>query len=100
MQEKRVHPRITVDIAVSCELKDRPAIAGVAKDLSLGGLFIESTEALPFNTQLTIVMRIPGMDGDSRLGAVVRWAKPHGFGVQFAPMGARETHAITRLMRS
>jgi hypothetical protein len=39
------------------------------------------------------------MDADSRLSGVVRWAKPGGFGVQFGPMGARETHAMTRLMR-
>lgn len=100
MQEKRVHPRVTIDIPVTCELKDRPAISGVAKDLSMGGMFIESPETLPFNTQLTITMRIPGMDADSRLPGVVRWAKPGGFGVQFGPLGARETHAMTRLMRA
>lgn len=100
MQEKRVHPRASVDIALTCELKDRPALSGVAKDLSVGGMFIESAETLPFGTQITIVMRIPGMDADSRLPAVVRWAKPGGFGVQFGLLGARETHALTRLMRA
>ncbi len=99
MQEKRVHARVSVDISVTCELPDRPAISGVAKDLSLGGMFIECGDALPFGTKLTIVGRIPGMPADSRLPAVVRWSKPGGIGVQFAPMGARETHAITRLMR-
>ena len=100
MQEKRVHPRVPVDISVTCELKDRPAFQGVAKDLSLGGMFVETTESLPFNTQLTIVVRIPGMDVHSRIPGVVRWAKPNGIGVQFGMLGARETHAMTKLMRS
>jgi hypothetical protein len=99
VQEKRVHPRVSVEITVSCELKDRPAITGLAKDLSLGGMFIESTEVLPFGTQLTIVGRLPGMDADSRMPAVIRWSKPGGFGAQFGLLGARETHAITRALK-
>jgi Tfp pilus assembly protein PilZ len=100
VQEKRVHARVPVDISVTCELKDRPAIPGMAKDLSVGGMFVETTESLPFNTQLIIVVRIPGMDADSRIPGTVRWAKPNGIGVQFGMLGARETHALTELMRS
>ncbi len=99
MEEKRVHPRVPINVDVSCERKDGPAVSGVAKDLSLGGMFIESEQAVEFGTDLTIVTRLPGASGDSRLPAVVRWAKPGGFGVQFGLLGARETHAITSLLR-
>ncbi|MCA9594716.1 MAG: PilZ domain-containing protein [Myxococcales bacterium] len=84
---------------MSCLIKDRPAVNGMAKDISLGGMFIESGEALPFGLELTIVLKLPGLPQEARLPAVVRWAKPDGFGVQFGLLGARETHAITELQR-
>lgn len=99
MHEKRQHARAPVNIGVSCQLKDRPAVVGMAKDISLGGMFIECGEALPFGTELIIVTQLPGYAPEARLPGVVRWAKPDGFGVQFGLLGARETHAITQLLR-
>ena len=99
MEEKRVHPRIPINIDVSCEIKDAAAVTGVAKDLSLGGMFIESEQTLGFGADITIVIRLPGASSESRLPAVVRWSKPGGFGVQFGLLGARETHAITTLLK-
>ncbi len=99
MEEKRVHPRIPINVDVSCEMKDGAAVTGVAKDLSLGGMFIESEQAPPFGTDLTIVGRLPGASSESRLPGVVRWTKPGGFGIQFGLLGARETHAISQLLR-
>lgn len=99
MEEKRVHPRIPINVDVSCEVKDGPAVSGVAKDLSLGGMFIESDQALEFGADITIVMRLPGAGDETRLPAVVRWVKPGGFGIQFGLLGARETHAITKLLK-
>ena len=100
MEEKRVHPRIPINIDVSCELKNGAAVTGIGKDLSLGGMFIESEQTPEFGANITIVTRLPGASAESRLPGVVRWAKPGGFGVQFGLLGARETHAITTLLRS
>lgn len=99
MQDKRVHPRVSVDTAVSCEPRDGAPLAGMAKDISIGGMFIEATEILPFGTEVTIVGRFPGAKAELRLPAIVRWTKPHGFGVQFGSLGARETHAISELLK-
>lgn len=86
---------------MSCELEGAAPISGDAKDISLGGMFIEALEpSPPFGTKLTVVCRLPGLDRDVRLPGVVRWTKPGGFGVQFGLLGARETHAITKLHRS
>ncbi len=98
MQEKRVHPRAPVNLDVVCELADADAFSGVAKDISVGGMFVESEAAPSFGTQLTIVITLPGTNGEVKLPAIVRWAKPTGFGVQFGLMGARATHAITNLL--
>ncbi len=82
-----------------CELPDAPPLEGSASDISLGGMFVRADTAPPFGTNVTIVTRLPGLDGEARLPGVVRWNKPGGFGVQFGLLGARETHAITDLMK-
>lgn len=99
MEEKRVHARVSSDFEVSCELKDGRRLSGAARDVSLGGMFIESEDVVQFGAELTIVARIPGTQSETRLPAIVRWNKPGGFGVQFGLLGARETHAITNLMK-
>ncbi|HWZ89409.1 MAG TPA: PilZ domain-containing protein [Polyangiaceae bacterium] len=99
MEDKRVHPRVNVDTEVSCERRDSAPFTGMAKDISIGGMFIESMEVLPFGTELTIVGRFPGAKAEIRLPGIVRWAKPTGFGVQFGSLGARETHAISQLLK-
>ena len=99
MEDKRVHPRVNVDTEVSCERHESASFIGMAKDISIGGMFIESSEILPFGTDITIVGRFPGAKAELRLRGVVRWAKPTGFGVQFGSLGARETHAISQLLK-
>ena len=100
MQEKRQHPRVPISLDLKCEIADAAEILGTAGDISLGGLFVQ-TEVTPpaFGTNLTIVTRLPGLSGEVRLPAIVRWNKAGGFGVQFQLLGARETHANTDLMR-
>jgi type IV pilus assembly protein PilZ len=100
VEEKRVHPRSPLRIPVVCELAGKPAIPGNAKDVSLGGMFVEAEDTSPaFGTPITIVCELPGLGREARLPAVVRWTKAGGFGVQFGLLGARETHAITKLPR-
>jgi type IV pilus assembly protein PilZ len=65
--------------------------------MSLGGTFIESAESPPFGTELSIGVKISGVD--LKLAGTVRWAKPGGFGVQFGLLGARETHTIAQLFK-
>lgn len=98
MDEKRVHPRITIGLDVTCEIAGRASITGQTKDLSVGGMFVRASETLPFNTNITIVTKLPDA-GEVRLPAVVRWSTPEGFGVQFGLLGARETHALSNMMR-
>jgi type IV pilus assembly protein PilZ len=97
LQDKRVHRRVLVELEVSCVQKEGDPVSGLAKDVSMGGMFIESVESLAFNTQVTIHVRVSGFD--LALPGTVRWAKPGGFGVQFGLLGARETHAIAKLLK-
>ena len=97
MDEKRRHPRVVINLPISCEVQGRDAFKANARDVSVGGMFIEA-ELLPaFGTELTIVGDFPGGPG-LRLPAIVRWANPGGFGVQFGLLGARETHVLTSVV--
>lgn len=98
LAEKRLHPRATVELSVSCET-GAGVIHGTARDLGIGGMFIESTELLAFATDVVVVVRLPGLKADSRLPAVVRWTTEQGFGVQFGALGARDTFAISSLLK-
>lgn len=97
MYEKREHPRTPLDAAITCET-DGQSFTALARDISLGGMFIEAEPVPAFGAKMQIICRLPGMNADSSLPAVVRWVKPGGFGVQFGLLGARETHAITSLL--
>ena len=100
MHDKRSHPRVPLTVEVACEVSGGASILGRAKDISVGGMYIESETEVSFGTQVSIVLRLPNTKADARLPAVIRWIKPGGFGVQFGLLGARETHAISELLKS
>jgi hypothetical protein len=100
VHEKRAHARVPINADVACEVSGGATINARAKDISIGGMFIESEEPVTFGTQVSIVLRLPKTKVDSRLPGIIRWIKPGGFGVQFGLLGARETHAISELLKS
>ena len=98
MTEQRKHHRVPVSLLVTCVPKEGEAFDGSVKDISLGGMFVECEQRLVFGSNVTLVLR--GVAArELRLPAVVRWADPHGFGVQFGLLGAYATHAIVELMK-
>jgi hypothetical protein len=100
VQDKRLHPRAPLGQDVTCEVSGGEAIQGRARDISVGGVFIESEAPVAFGTEVTIVVRLPNTKVDARLPGIIRWFNPGGFGVQFGLLGARETHAISELFKS
>jgi len=98
-KDKRGHARAPVEIAVSCERPDAAPLFATARDIGIGGMFIESAEQPPFGTAVVVVGRLPGASHDLRLPGVVRWSKSNGFGVQFGLLGAQETHAILTVLK-
>ncbi|HYP89551.1 MAG TPA: PilZ domain-containing protein [Polyangiaceae bacterium] len=100
MHDKRSHPRVPLSANVTCELAGGGTITGRVRDISIGGMFIETEAPGTFGTELTIVLRLPNTKADARLPGTIRWLNPGGFGVQFGLLGARETHAISELFKS
>jgi hypothetical protein len=99
LEDKRSHPRVPIDTIFSCEPKGGTPFQAKGKDVSVGGMYLESATSPAFGTELTIVGLLPGAKKALRLPAVVRWVKPGGFGVQFGLLGALETHVLSELMK-
>ncbi len=96
--ENRKHPRKTLEAEVGFQVDGGPRITGRCRDVSLGGMFIETSSPLPYGTPVTVFVQLPGLKTESVVPSIVRWMKPTGMGVQFGVMGARETHALTQIL--
>jgi PilZ domain len=74
-------------------------LRGSCKDISIGGMFIETTSPLAFKAELVVHVTLPGQNTAFALPGVVRWTRKDGMGIQFGMLGARETHAITEVAK-
>lgn len=100
MIDLRRYSRAPLDAPVEFALKGKTnKLAGRAKDISLGGMFIETAYPLAHNAELVVEVLVPGQTAPFSIPAIVRWQRPDGMGVQFGLIGARETHAITEYTR-
>lgn len=98
MREKRSYYRKVIDLPVEFSVVGESVrLAGTCRNLSLGGLHIETETPAPFGAQITIHLPLPGL-GPEGLPGIVRWVKPHQMGVQFGLLGARETYALTKAL--
>ena len=99
--ELRRYQRAPIDVPVEFVVKgSEERFPGQAKDVSLGGMFVETAQPAAFGAEVVIHVTLPGQRAPFAMPAVVRWARSGGMGVQFGLMGARETHAITELTKA
>jgi type IV pilus assembly protein PilZ len=87
-------------VDVTCEVQGGVSIIGRSRDISIGGMFIESETPVTFGTEVSILLHLPNTKAIARLPGTIRWLNPGGFGVQFGLLGARETHAISELLKA
>ena len=100
MVELRRFQRAPIDTPVQFSAKgSNEREVGRARDISLGGMFIETTKPPPFGAELVVHVTLPGQKAVFAMPGVVRWARDGGMGIQFGLLGARETHAITELTK-
>jgi Tfp pilus assembly protein PilZ len=74
-------------------------IEALGRDISLGGMFIETKAPAEFNAEIVIHLTLAEDGAEYALPAIVRWTRPNGMGIQFRQLGARETYAITAIVR-
>jgi PilZ domain-containing protein len=97
VSEQRKYHRIPVHFQVTCIEADGVSFEGQAKDISVGGMFVECEKALAFGTQVTLVLAGVATR-PLHLPAIVRWSEARGFGVQFGSLGGYATHVIVDLV--
>jgi uncharacterized protein (TIGR02266 family) len=98
--ELRRFIRTPIDAPVTFTHKSSAeVISGRAKDVSVGGMFIETERPASFGTEVTVRLRLPKSKDELTLPGLVRWVRDGGMGIQFGLLGAKETHEITEVVR-
>lgn len=98
--EQRKHSRVPFRDSVVFVVKGREERAtGITRDIGIGGMFIETPTPAPFGAEIVVHVHLPGEASAFAFVGVVRWVRAEGMGVQFGMMGARETYAITEIVR-
>ena len=104
VDEHRQHERATIDLALEFVRKDARGadarVPGKVRDISLGGMFIQTTSPPPFGAEILIHVSFGPRKAAFVLPGVVRWTRDDGMGIQFLPLGARETHALMELTKT
>lgn len=98
MPENRQHPRKPLHPPVAFQVGEGPRVNALCRDISLGGMFIETNQAAPYGAKVRVFVQLPGLKQETAVDSIVRWSTREGMGVQFGVMGARETHALTDLL--
>jgi len=95
---KRRHERYPAVLDVAFD-QTGGRVAARSRDVSLGGMFIETDRALPYGTRFHLEVRLPALDVPVLIEATVRWSGTTGMGVQWGTLRAKETWAINQLSR-
>jgi type IV pilus assembly protein PilZ len=98
VQEKRRHFRKPISCAVEFAVAESPRQKGVCRDLSLGGMHVQTLDPAPFGANVTVYLQLKGTDAPIALPGIVRWVKADEMGIQFGLLGARETYALTETL--
>lgn len=98
MREKRQHQRAVLRVPVTVLGPGGESWIATSEDLSIGGMFLSAESSPAIGLEVDLAFELPHL-GAVRLPAFVRWTKHQGYGVQFGLLGARETHAIGKLVR-
>lgn len=103
MHEKRQHNRVTLSAVVNLSSEDN-FYAGAARDISVGGLYLESDAGLPIGTEVTALLKLPSKVLSLR--AEVVWSvgtgsKTVGMGLRFLnlPLAAKREIEAFMLVR-
>ena len=92
MVELRRYQRAPIDVAVEFVAKgSAERVAGRAKDISLGGMFVETPAPLPFGAELVVHVTLPGQKSPFALPGRRALARRRGDGRAVrAPRRARD----------
>jgi hypothetical protein len=93
LPSRRSSQRHDVDLEVEVTIEGETHRA-VARSLSLGGAFIESTLRPAFDQRVQLRFRMPDRGVPIEATATVRWSDGNGFGVQFDGLRAHTVWSL------
>jgi type IV pilus assembly protein PilZ len=97
--ENRKHPRIDVWIEVTFK-SSRELVTSYMRNISKGGVFIQTEEPLDLGTVLALTFQLPGQENLIKIKGKVVWYNPaggiqnSGMGVQFTEMPEEDRHIL------
>lgn len=99
-RDRRAHPRVSVSVELDFECQHNLYV-GRTRDLSLGGLFIETDVEIPVGTQIDV--RLTMFKKAFSLRCEVAWAlfegdRCTGFGVRFLHLPAQTAKTLQAFM--
>ena len=102
--KRRTQQRYTVRIPVSL-IHEGEEYQGQSRNMSLGGLFVETTTQLPFGATVQVQFRIPLLKEPVEVEAEIRWVETadgvsKGVGVQFKGLRAKHVWALNKFFEN
>ena len=95
---RRTLDRTEVVLPVTLE-HDGRTLSGTARNLSLGGLFVEIDAVLAFGATVVVRFTLPGQSQEIATSAQVRWtAGTCGVGLQFQGLRAWQVWALQQFI--
>jgi len=102
---RREHERFEVDLQVSV-LSEHNLYAGLAENISAGGLFIATHQLQKVGSRIELSLRMPDSEEAFQIVGEVRWVRlynehsdtPPGFGVRFTELPTGAAAAISRFL--
>jgi uncharacterized protein (TIGR02266 family) len=101
MKERREHPRLSIAVEVDFG-SEHNFYSAKTRDISVGGLFIETDIALPIGTKVTVELKF--LQRKLHADAEVTWAllgeggEPTGVGVRFLELPLSSKRSIEAFM--
>jgi len=101
----REYERFVVELQVSVH-SEHNLYAGLAENISAGGLFIATHQLQPVGSRIELSLRMPDSEEDYQIVGEVRWVRvynehsdtPPGFGVRFTELPPGAAAAISRFL--
>ena len=102
---RRTDPRYARRLEIQLTWGERTQTASTG-NISLGGLFVETTELLPLKSLVQVRFRVPTQPEPIEITGEVRWVErggpdqPAGLGIRFQGLRAREVWALNRFFQA
>ncbi|MFQ5508199.1 MAG: PilZ domain-containing protein [Leptospirillia bacterium] len=99
-RDRRVHVRAAIRVRIRLSSITGVTLSGWARNISIGGLYIESDKKLPVGADCHI--EIPIVDGETlhtlKPDACIRWTDDNGMGIQFTHISAADREIARKLV--